>query len=655
MRPSVKSILIAAVVCCVLAGAGAASDGDPASAVPADALGYAELRGDALEQSLALAAAPPAIKLALPQTESRFWYVERLLHLPTGTVDDAAPHLGCVAFAVVDELPAFLLAFDDAKWPGALLQGAEKQGNGTARLGAVSAAARDRFLVLGREKTCLRLLQGDYAALADDADFKAARAEAAETPLWGYAAVPRLLALGRKTMGKHDAEALDAFASISGASAARGAIVTSTPGPAGELTLSVLLKGEGRGVLGLLPEKPASAGLVPAGSAAALNLTWGDAAAFLGGVRDLVVEADAKWGEGTFPDILAAQEMQWEVKLDELLAQIGPGLAVYLPPGGEDHMIAREEVTAALALKDPAGFKDAFARLAMGMTGQALMPVNEGGVERLGMLPVFLKFMDDRLVIAGSPDAVKAHADWLGGAGGGNEAEWVPRAAASLWGDLGLLTLSYPAPQSSSKLVVTLARDGDKVVLAAGWRDVDAVALWQAYMKGYGAVMAAMLMPAVHGARQAARKASSMANMRVIGLDIMLYLADHDQLPPDFETLIEGGYAESPEEFLDPADAHPVQRGKKGYRYSYEIVGSLPAMPDVSSIVAYSRKGVFPDGRTVLFADSHVEFLTEAELHSREAGSHASLYASYQGLIEQFGDQLTEERKAELKRFYEVE
>jgi prepilin-type processing-associated H-X9-DG protein len=84
----------------------------------------------------------------------------------------------------------------------------------------------------------------------------------------------------------------------------------------------------------------------------------------------------------------------------------------------------------------------------------------------------------------------------------------------------------------------------------------------------------------------------------------------------------------------------------------------LPGIPEMPAlIVAYSRKGIHGEGRVVLFADSHVEFVTEQELHGPGQGMDAykSLRTSYEGLIEQFGERLSEERKAELKRFYEVE
>ena len=50
-----------------------------------------------------------------------------------------------------------------------------------------------------------------------------------------------------------------------------------------------------------------------------------------------------------------------------------------------------------------------------------------------------------------------------------------------------------------------------------------------------------------------------------------------------------------------------------------------------------------------------VEWMDELELAGASDSSRTSLRASYDAVVRACGDRLTEERKAELKKFYEIE
>ena len=73
------------------------------------------------------------------------------------------------------------------------------------------------------------------------------------------------------------------------------------------------------------------------------------------------------------------------------------------------------------------------------------------------------------------------------------------------------------------------------------------------------------------------------------------------------------------------------------------------------TIVVYTRKGLYPDGRNVLCVDGAVLWVTEAALHAPAGGDlRTSLRASYDAVIAAAGGTLTEAQKAKLKEFYEI-
>ncbi|MHC4787755.1 MAG: hypothetical protein ACYS8K_00910, partial [Planctomycetota bacterium] len=129
-----------------------------------------------------------------------------------------------------------------------------------------------------------------------------------------------------------------------------------------------------------------------------------------------------------------------------------------------------------------------------------------------------------------------------------------------------------------------------------------------------------------------------------IGLAIALWCVDHDsQYPPDLEVLVSERYLEDEWALSDPADEQPVQRGEKGYPYSYEYVGAIPVNTPAQTIICYTRN-----------ADMGVEFVSEAALRGEEEGGRSTLRESYEAVVAAYGEELTEKRRAELKAFYEV-
>jgi hypothetical protein len=145
------------------------------------------------------------------------------------------------------------------------------------------------------------------------------------------------------------------------------------------------------------------------------------------------------------------------------------------------------------------------------------------------------------------------------------------------------------------------------------------------------------------------------ADLHSIGLGIAMWRKDHDgAYPTDLEALLNDGYLESEAVFVDPQDPKPVQRGKKGFLYSYEYVGAIPGEQPENLILAYSRQGAHADGRIVLYVDLAVEFVSEKDLHQPGGTRGMSLVECYKSIVDRQGQQIGDDLKARLRTFYEV-
>ena len=85
---------------------------------------------------------------------------------------------------------------------------------------------------------------------------------------------------------------------------------------------------------------------------------------------------------------------------------------------------------------------------------------------------------------------------------------------------------------------------------------------------------AAMLMPALGGARGQARQAACRSNMRQVGLAVLMYANDaQDVLPDNLADVVDQGYG-TPGSLVCPADPSPMWIGI-GYQCSYDYLGDL--------------------------------------------------------------------------------
>jgi hypothetical protein len=168
-------------------------------------------------------------------------------------------------------------------------------------------------------------------------------------------------------------------------------------------------------------------------------------------------------------------------------------------------------------------------------------------------------------------------------------------------------------------------------------------------------MLVSITLPAIHRARGEARKSASRHNLHNIGLGLFMVREARDgDFPADLSVLLKENYIDDKEILLDPSDNSPQPIEGTDLLCSYVYVGALPGDVPPQTILCYTRKGIYPEGRNVLYADCAVRFVRETDLQEPDGPPGDSLAASYGALIDALGDKITEERRAELKKFYEI-
>jgi hypothetical protein len=160
-----------------------------------------------------------------------------------------------------------------------------------------------------------------------------------------------------------------------------------------------------------------------------------------------------------------------------------------------------------------------------------------------------------------------------------------------------------------------------------------------------------MAAPALGKARESARMSADRANLHHIGLGLMMYAQDHNgHFPPDLKLVMDGGYVDDANIFVSPADPNPPIRG--GIPCSYEYIGAIDSTKlNPANVIAYTRSGVFRHGRNVLYRDCAVQWAPGVGL----TNPRFDLLQSYEDALKALGPDATEEAKAQLKKFFEME
>jgi hypothetical protein len=139
-----------------------------------------------------------------------------------------------------------------------------------------------------------------------------------------------------------------------------------------------------------------------------------------------------------------------------------------------------------------------------------------------------------------------------------------------------------------------------------------------------------------------------------VGLAIQAYADENGgEFPPSLEVLYQSGYVEGDEFFISPVDGRLAARDRWRLLHRYEYLGPLGPGLLAPTIICYTRKGIYPDGRNILRADGAVEWVYETGFHNPEGTGWFD--QSYRYLIRARGEKLTEEQKARAREFYEIE
>ncbi len=429
---------------------GTAMAADPAAGLPADMVVYGELSHDAAQEVLGAAAMPPAVGLFRPGLQ-RFSYLDEMLTLPPGTVERAARHLDRVAFGAGATGPMTVLSFQQGFSAADLLPGG---GAGPVDLSPeASAAVRGGLFCIATPALCRKFAAGDYATLADEPAFRAARKAEPGRDAWIYAGVPGLIRLGG------DDREVRTMVDVFGLANAQSITASFDAGAPGLQALLRLGQGDD-GLLHLLPGGPLDiVSTVPAAPSAAFLFEWHDAPALFGGLMDFVRRMDAKYGGPSGEQEITDFEQRSGVKFADFAKTLGGGLAVYLPAPGPDGMLGLQQTVGVLPLKDPGTFRDDLTKIITAATGMGPMPLTFGDKPglRLAMPPVVIAILNDRAVVAMDPAAVEGYMKWVA-SGRPAMAEKAPDASVMLFLDAGLLMKSYPRPQSGAQVVLMLGR-----------------------------------------------------------------------------------------------------------------------------------------------------------------------------------------------------
>ena len=148
------------------------------------------------------------------------------------------------------------------------------------------------------------------------------------------------------------------------------------------------------------------------------------------------------------------------------------------------------------------------------------------------------------------------------------------------------------------------------------------------------AVMAGFLLPTLGMARATARATACKSNLRQIGMAVYRYSdANNGQLPPDLKTLVDAETVTEMGIFVCPSDPAYDDDSDEWWYCSYESVLDLTdkilteeILPSDAMLAWDSEPGRHRvpgrhpgGGRNAVFADRHVELLTEEEFQKRLA------------------------------------
>ena len=120
-------------------------------------------------------------------------------------------------------------------------------------------------------------------------------------------------------------------------------------------------------------------------------------------------------------------------------------------------------------------------------------------------------------------------------------------------------------------------------------------------------VLAAVLLPTLSKTRESARQVSCKANLKQIGMALLMYSDDNDSyFPKDLETLITEEYITTGKVFVCPS-TEQMYSGDPSVSYTYIPGLRYVFIKPAETIIVYEKDSNHPNWVNVLFADGHVE------------------------------------------------
>ena len=124
-------------------------------------------------------------------------------------------------------------------------------------------------------------------------------------------------------------------------------------------------------------------------------------------------------------------------------------------------------------------------------------------------------------------------------------------------------------------------------------------------------ILPAMFLPAVARAREKARRAVCMSNLKQVGLACHMFAQDHNEKFPKSPADLFPEYVTSPKILVCPSAKInvPEKINQDNATICYEYVSGLTESYSSDCLVAYDRIENHLEGRNVLFLDGHVKWI----------------------------------------------
>ena len=121
-------------------------------------------------------------------------------------------------------------------------------------------------------------------------------------------------------------------------------------------------------------------------------------------------------------------------------------------------------------------------------------------------------------------------------------------------------------------------------------------------------ILAGLMLPALARAREQARRAQCMSNLKQFGLAVNMYAQDYNEtFPPDTKVLFDEGYVTDPSLYRCPSSSVADMPGPGSSSYTY--VSGLRTVDPAGYVIMYEASSNHGgDGMNALYIDGHVQW-----------------------------------------------